>query len=211
MLVFRKTAKGWLWFPGKVPSSEQTSYEALSEWADGMEAEWRLSWREVLMKPSVKLDKLVLGEAPTDREVKALVREWLDALERKDLGAALAASAWLGGGNVEIPMKALRNISYELANTDGGKAELAAIHRSGPWVAVTVLRVSGERIQRLFLPVTGSPSGPRLLPEIDLIDEDTRTRNFLNKASFERLGKFVGEEELAPLIKLFEESREKIE
>jgi hypothetical protein len=78
-------------------------------------------------------------------------------------------------------------------------------------VAVTVRRDTGERIDHTFLTVAITPEGPRLLPEIDLIDEDTRSRNFLNKASFERLGKHVGEQKLSELKGLFEASRRKAE
>jgi len=205
-LFFRKMDNGWLWSPEPSAKSGHAEREELAEWVAGMEPEWRLSWRQLLMKPSAKLDRIIPADPPTDEQIKALVRAWLAALVKKDLGAALATTAWLGGGAGEIPMKALRNISYELVNADEGKAELVGIHRSASWVAVTVRRLSGERVQDLFLPVVSTPSGVRLLPEIDLIAETTRTRSFLNKASFEMLGKAVDEESITDLKGLFEDS-----
>jgi hypothetical protein len=208
-LFFRQTEGGWLWCPGVVPKDAKKDHASLSKWAEEMEAEWRLSWRESLMSPSVRLEEIVFGEPPSDDEVRTLIGEWLGALEKKDLSAALATAAWLGAGEM-IPMRALRNISYDLANSGEGELELAAIHRTDSWVAATVRRDSGERTQNIFLPVVITPRGARLLPEIDLINEDTRTRNFLNKASFDRLGKNVGDEKLAELIALFEKSRQEV-
>lgn len=207
-LFFRKTEQGWLWCPGLVPKGTEKDQATLAKWIEGMEPVWRLSWRETLMRPSVKLDPEGIGELATDDEVRVLVAAWLGALEKMDLGAALACSAWLGGGE-GIPMNALRNISYEITNTGWVNAELAAIHRSGSWVAATIRRVSGGRSQHAFVTVVVTPVGVRLLPEIDLIADDTRTRNFLNEAAFQRLGKHVAKDKVSELKGLFGESRKK--
>lgn len=204
-LYFRKTEKGWLWCAGTVPKGEKAAHDTLAKWLGKMEAGWRLSWRESLMQPSVRLDALDYGQPPSDDELKALLSAWLKALDRKDLSAALATVAWLGGQE-EIPMKALRNICYELAHSSDTKVELAAIHRSGSLLAATIRRDLGERIQHTFIPIVTTPKGPRLLPEIDLIADDTRSRSFLNEASFERLGKSLGEDKLGDLKRLFKES-----
>jgi hypothetical protein len=65
-------------------------------------------------------------------------------------------------------------------------------------------------VRETFLPVVMTSGGARLIPEIDLIAEDTRTRNFLNKAAFGRLGKIVEEGFVVELQKLFEESKKEI-
>lgn len=208
-LYFRKTKRGWLWCPGTLPKEARESHGALSKWVGEMEAEWRLSWRESLLRPSVRLDAVDFGKLATDEEVRGLVGDWLGALEKRDLGAALACSAWLGGGD-GIPMTALRNISYEIMNTGRGEAELAAIHRSDSWVAATIRRVSGNKRQEAFFLVLMTPEGARLLPEVDLIAEDSRTRNFLNKAALERLAKKVGEAKVSELRVIFEESWKEI-
>lgn len=206
-LFFRKTDVGWVWCSGVIPRGLKREQETLSKWVEGMEPEWRLSWRETLLRPSVKLEGLDFGKLPSDGEANALVADWLKALKKKDLAAALACSAWLGDGQ-GIPMTALRNISYELSAADGGKAEFSRLHRSDSWVAATIRRESGEKAQDVFLPIVMTPNGARLLPEIDLIAEDTRTRNFLNKAAFGRLGKIVGEKFVAELQGLFDKSKE---
>ena len=133
-----------------------------------------------------------------------MVDRWLVALENKDMSAALTCSAWLSNGQ-EIPMFALRNISYELSRSKGDNVEFSNFHRSGSWLVATIRCVSGNKTQDVFLPIVMTPDGARLLPEIDLIAEDTRTRNFLNTAAFERLGKIVPKAFVADLQKLFEE------
>jgi hypothetical protein len=208
-LFFRKTDAGWVWCPGAIPKALRREQGKLTEWIEGMEAEWRLSWRESLLSPSVKLEAVDFGKLPSDAEAEAVAGEWLEALRKKDLGAALACSAWLGDGQ-GIPMIALRNISYELSGAHPGKAEFVRLHRSGSWVAATIRRISGDETRDTFMPVVMTPDGARLLPEIDLIAEDSRTRNFLNKAAFGRLGKIVEEEAVADLQRLFGESMKEV-
>lgn len=208
-LFFRKTEGGWQWCPGVVPKDGKKDHAALTEWVADMEAEWRISWRAALMRPSVKLEGVDFGKPATDEQVTGLVDAWLAALDDRDLDSVLACAAWLGGGEA-LPMNALRNISYEITNTGWGQVEMAAIHRSESWVAATVRRVSAGKIQDAFLPVVMTPDGPRLLPEIDLIADDTRTRIFLNKAAFERLEKHVPEDKVAELGELFEKSRKAV-
>jgi hypothetical protein len=204
-LYFIKTETGWVWCPGTIPKALKRDQETLSKWIEGMEPEWRLSWRETLLRPSVKLDKVDFRKLPSDEEAKALIGEWLDALEKKDMGAALACSAWLSDGQA-IPMGVLRNISYELGATSRGEAELSKLHRSGSWVAATIRRISEGKARNAFLPIVMTPDGARLLPEVDLIAEDTRTRIFLNKATFGRLGKIMDGGVVSELEKLFGDS-----
>jgi hypothetical protein len=209
-LIFTQTDKGWVWCPGKMPKALKRDHEALLKWIEGMEPEWRLSWREILLRPSVKLDKLDFRKLPTDEEAKALVVEWLNALERKDLGAALSCSAWLSDGQ-GIPMGVLRNISYEMSASSRGEPELFKLHRSASWVAATIRRVSGDQTQDMLMPIVMTTDGARLLPEIDLIAEDTRTRDFLNKATFGRLGKIMEAGVVSELETLFGNSMKEVD
>jgi hypothetical protein len=208
-LFFRKADSGWVWCSGAVPNALKREQETLKKWIEEMEPEWRLSWRETLLQPSVKLDGIHPENLPSDDQANNLVADWLEALEKKDLGAALACSAWLSDGQ-GIPMSALRNISYEISGANRGKAEFSGLRRSGSWVAATIRRVSGDKTQNAFLPIVMTPVGARLLPEIDLIAEDSRTRNFLNNATFGRLGKILEEDLVADLKKLFEASKKEL-
>lgn len=208
--IFRKTDKGWVWCPGTVPKALKRDQETLSKWIEGMKPEWRLSWREIMLRPSVKLEQVDFVKTPTDEEARAVVDEWLKALEMKDLGAALACTAWLSDGQ-GVPMTVLRNISYELSGTSRGEAEFFRLHRSGSWVAATIRRVSGDRVHDAFTPIVMTADGARLLPEVDLFAEDSRTRNFLNKAAFGRLGKVLERGVVSELEKLFADSMKKVD
>jgi hypothetical protein len=208
-LFFRKTEGGWLWSPGVVSEDGRKDHAALSDWVKGRTAEWKVSWRESLMEPAVKLDGIAFGKQPTDDEVKALVQAWLRALERGDLHSALSNSAWLAGEE-GFPMKAIRNISYELSNTKRGKSAFSGVHRSESWVAASLRYKSGAMIHVMFIPVVMTPTGARLLPEVDLLADDSRVRNFLNEASFGRLEKSVGVEKVTQLRGLFDTFRKEL-
>jgi hypothetical protein len=73
-------------------------------------------------------------------------------------------------------------------------------------VAATIRRISEGKAQNAFLPIVMTPDGARLLPEVDLIAEDTRTRIFLNMATFVRLGKIMDAGVVSELEKLFGDS-----
>lgn len=200
-LHFRETAEGWVWTPGMVSASERANREVLSEWVDEHETEWRVSWRETLLQPSVQLEEVEFGTSVSEDEVRALIARWLDALESRDLEKAMAQTAWFGREG-EIPMKALRNLGYDFSSAGRGKGELAGVFRTGSWVAASVVRKGPGGTQRTFYPVVMTGTGPKLLPEIDLLAGD-RSRDFLNGASFARLGNFVEQEKLLELRRLF--------
>jgi hypothetical protein len=201
-LFFNKSGDGWIWSPGTVSAEEMKDHKALSEWAKANEPDWRLSWRGELMKPGTPVKKLGFGRVATDGEVSRLLEDWMDALGRKDIRRALSLSAWLGEGD-EIPMKALRNLSFDLSSYRKGDWQLAGVHRSASWVAASVRQVVEGKVRNAFIPVVITGSGPRLIPEIDLFADDTRTRKFLNDSSFERLETFADKERVRELRDLF--------
>ncbi|QTN33213.1 hypothetical protein HZ994_13120 [Akkermansiaceae bacterium] len=202
-LFFRKSADGWLWCPGIVPSDGMEDHRALSEWAKAGEGGWRKSWRTELMKSGTPLGSIDFGRVASDEEIRSVLADWMGALESKDIRRALSLSAWLGREG-EIPMKALRNLSYDLSSYKEGSWKPGAIHRSASWAAATLRQADGDKARHAFIPIVVTAAGARLLPEIDLFSEDTRTRNFLNETSFERLGRFVGKDRLEELRALFD-------
>ncbi len=208
-MFFKKSSDGWVWAPGIVSEDDREDHQALSKWVKVNEPDWRLSWREELMKPGTELRRLGFERVATDTEIGKLVADWISALEQKDIRTVFSLSAWLGDEG-EIPMKALRNLSYDLSNFKEGAWELEGIHRSGSWVCASVRQTVEDGVRNAFVPVVMTPSGPRILPEIDFFAEDNRTRDFLNKASFDRLEKFAGEEKTAELRRLFATFREKL-
>lgn len=208
-LYFRKSGEGWNWCPGIVSADDTEDLQALSKWAKENEPGWRQTWRAELMKPGTALDKFEFTSVATDEEVSSLMAGWMDALERKEMRHALSLTAWLGGAK-EIPMKALRNLSYDLSNYKKGDWKVEGIHRSSSWVAASVRQIVGGKVRNAFIPVVITGSGPRLVPEIDLCAEDTRTRSFLNEASFGRIGEFASKERLEEIRGLFAEFKKSL-
>jgi len=208
-LFFKKTGNGWVWVPGVVSSEERESQKVLSAWLKEKEPEWRQSWGENLLGPSVRLAKLSLEQQAEDSQVRELVENWLAAVEKRDFSQVLESTAWLGEKD-EIPSKGLRNLAYEMTNARQKESRLSKIYRSGGWVAVGIVHSDGEEENQSFMPVLVTQEGLRFIPEIDLIAGDNRTRRFLNKASFDRLGNFVGKEDVAALEALFKKFEKEV-
>ena len=209
-LYFKKAGEEWMWAPGVVSTSERKSQNLLSQWIKESEPEWRLSWRGALLGNSERIAKIDFTTKVEDGEVEGLVGRWLEALADRDLGKVLGQAAWLGEEG-DIPMKALRNVSYDLENSRQGKGKLEGIHRSKSWVAAHVSTGEGEGRKDFFVPVLATPGGPRILPEIDILAGGNRTRKFLNQVSFDRLRQFAGDERTEELKRLFEEYEKEVE
>ena len=137
---FRKREGGWVWTPGVVFEAEREEYSVLSDWVKSNEPDWRLEWRQLLLEPSVRIEAIPIVEAPTVEAVEEFAGAWLAALEKKDLKTALSLSAWIGEEGL-IPMKALRNLSYDLTSDDGGEKKLSGVSIAGPWA---VMEISNE-------------------------------------------------------------------
>ncbi len=208
-LYFKKTGDGWVWAPGVVSAKERKSQRLLSKWVKDSEPEWRLSWRDDLLSPSQRMERIQPQGEVGDEEIRLLVSEWLAALSSRDLPAILARIAWLGEEG-DIPEKALRNISYDLDDPDLRDRKLQKIYRSENWAGARVTCGSEKGAKELFIPTLMTPGGARLLPGIDLLAGGNRTRKFLNEASFERLRGFAGDEVVEELRELFEKCEEEI-
>lgn len=202
MLFFRKSEKGWAWTPG---ISAPDGNKALEWWLSVNKPGWTFSWRKELVKTGVPLEKIGFESAASDADVGGLFADWVAALGQKDLRTAFSLSAWLGGAD-EIPLKALRNLSHDLSNYRVGGWELAGVLRSESWVVASVRQTTeGEKSRDAFVPIIMTAAGARILPEIELIADDGRTRDFLNEASFDRLEKFAGKEKAGELRILFDQ------
>ncbi len=200
---FRKREGGWVWTPGVVFEAEREEYRVLSDWVKSNEPDWRLEWRQLLLEPALRIEAIQLLEAPDEEKVREFAASWLAALGKKDLKAALSLSAWIGEEDL-IPMKALRNLSYDLTTENGGERKLSGVSIAGPWAVMEIRdETEGER-KHAFVPVIQTPRGLRVLPEIDFFAGGGRTRVFLNEASFSRLEQVAGKEAVQELRKLFE-------
>lgn len=205
-LFFKKQPEGWVWAPGVVPAGEREVQKLLSEWVRAGERDWRVSWRARLMEGSTRLTDVNVDRVPTDPEVKQVVSDWLESVEKKMVKRSLELSAWFGDEG-DLPAKALRNLSYELSAQSGVKNTVGKIYRKGPWVAARVTKTAGEggkdQVKDAFVVVIMSKDGAKVVPELDLLEEGSRTRRFLNEDTFEKLEENVGKASTQELRALF--------
>lgn len=209
-LFFRKQAEGWVWAPGVVTAGEREAQKVLSEWVKAGEVDWRNSWREKLMRGSVRLEDLDENNVPTDLEAKQIVSRWLESLESKKVYRAVGLCAWFGDDD-DLPINALRNLSYELSTQDERAKEVGKVYRTDSWVAVQVTKVADKdrksqnpKTRDHFIVILATQDGVRVVPELDLLEEDTRTRRILNENTFKRLEEKVGKASTKELRTLFE-------
>lgn len=208
-LFFKKQKEGWVWVPGVVNAGEREGQKILSAWIKAGERDWRISWRLRLMAGSTRLTEEDGDRAPTDSEAKQAVSEWLEALENKAIRRVFELSAWFGEEG-DLPIQALRKLSYEFSAQDGGASRISKIYRRDPWVAVRVTKAFSEgrkadekEEKDSFVVVRMSDDGAKVIPELDLLEEDSRTRRFLNDDTFRQLGEKVGKAPAGELRLLF--------
>ncbi|MEP2777547.1 MAG: hypothetical protein ABJQ29_07340 [Luteolibacter sp.] len=207
-LYFKKQKQGWVWSPGVVPAGERKGQQVLSEWVKAQEEDWRISWRGRLMQDSSRLTGVDGEGLPSDEQATQAVADWLEALENKRIKHALELSAWFGDEG-EVPINALRNLSYELSAQDGGENTIGKVYRGGGWVAVAVSTATADGdkndgLKNSFVVVLKGNGGAKVVPELDLLGEESRTRRFLNNETFKRLGATIGEADAAELRELFD-------
>lgn len=209
-LYFKKHSAGWVLTPGTVPDRERKAQQTLSEWAKTREEDWRMSWRARLFAKSTRLTAEDGRKPPTDPEARQVVADWIAALKNRRITRAMALCAWFGEEG-EIPLKALRNLSYELANDATGKSErkIVKLYRQGRWVALHVRKTMDDTAGNSpptdsLITVLLTKNGAKVIPELDLLAEDSRTRRFLNKETFKHLKASAGEAASGELKALFE-------
>lgn len=199
-LYFRKSRDGWVWMPGPAPDGKER--ETLSGWLAEGEAEWRRTWKEKLLGPSIELEGLELAGATKDEKVGRLAGTWLETMRKRDISGVLELSAWLETKD-GFPSKGMRNLAYEMQDVRQGGSRIGKIYRADGWVVATFVHGTGKSAKHKFMPVVRTEGGLRFIPEIDLVAGSDRTRDFLNRASFDRLEPFVEGDELSSLKTIF--------
>lgn len=196
LFYFKKSPSGWLWYP---EGAVNKSFAALNVFV-----EREKEWKRQLLNPSADLDSLAPGEAPGENATREVFARWQAALAKGDPFTALAVTAHLQTLDDE-PSNLLRNFGYEwiaARKPDASHATTLGIVRLGRWAGISIRTdKSGDAATYPLYPVVQTPAGPRLLLEIDLIAGGDRTREFLNEASFQRLG--ANADAIAELRQLF--------
>lgn len=140
------------------------------------------------------------GTAPSGDETRKAVEAWLTAAGERDPRAALAAGAALDDDDGPGQLFKAVGQAFRIDSTP----EILAIHREGGWAAASVRHVPTRKTKpfELLYPVIATDQGPRVLAEAVLETPDTRTREFLNKAVWERLDATLPKESIDELRRI---------
>ncbi len=206
-VVFKKGEAGWVWVPNGVAGIREADRKVLNEWISDNEEVWKNAWKPIVLAEMVELDDLVGGDGVKDEEVRSFMEGWLSILKDRDVAGALRRTACLRDYK-GLPMRAFRSMFYDFGNAQRSEIRIMDIYREGGWIAVGLEYVEGKKISRSFLPLAFTKEGLRILPEVDLITESKRNRDFLHKGSFDRLSKFTNAEDLEVLKRMFGKFKE---
>lgn len=185
LLVLEKTPMGWLWNP--IPGEETMA--KVKEWSEPRRDAWMNEWRDKLLADCPEIENLADGSAPSEEVVKGLMTDWLAALAKGDVAAAIRLTVRLKQPDSRSQL--LRNLGYEVAGFRRSERppELASILPGKRLSAATTRAVSDNQPVFPLYPVVATPAGPRILLEVDLIHTSNRRRDFLNRTALERLRK----------------------
>lgn len=210
LFYFSKLESGWLLTSGLRPADPpQAPMLAIKTWANERAPEWSKNWESLALSNSPELESIPVGEAPSEADTKATFERWTTAIQKGDPTTAIGCTAHLKMDRG--PARLLRNLGYELTGTQksGLSATLLGIIRKGSWAAVSArIGKAGDAAATYPLyPLVSTPSGPRILAEIDLFANGTRTRDYLNEAIWGRLNSIGAGEASATLREIYEEHR----
>lgn len=185
ILWFEKSADGWHWTPEPPPETAKSC----REWTALQTNRWQDRWQQAVLTDCQVLDQLPDSGAPPEAESRKLIESWLQATRAGDVMAALRLTARLNTPDSQTIL--LRNLGYELtgARRNRHAPAIAGIHRGGIWTAVGTKTTPDDPPSCPLYPIIGTPAGPRILLEIDLLESASRSRDFLNKTAFDRLRK----------------------
>ncbi|KAB2640498.1 MAG: hypothetical protein DVB25_03905 [Verrucomicrobia bacterium] len=188
VFFFEKTDAGWHLLCGLEPDAQADgNLLAAKIWAEGEPKRRSESWRASCLSASSHLAAPAPGQAPPEAESRALVGCWLAAIRAGNVGEALALTAWLDGET--SPARLLRNVGYEVSGARKAKsaATILAVARGSTWTTVAV-RANTDAMPGLpIYPVINTPSGLKILIEVDWFANSGRSREFLNSAAISHL------------------------
>jgi hypothetical protein len=185
-LYFEKHEDGWLW----TAYPEAKVVQESGDWIAAQSDEWHEAWQDKLLSDCEVLEKLPQGAAPSEDDARAQIDAWFKAIQAGDIPSALRQSARLNLPDSKATL--LRNLGYELIGALKNRTAptITGVRREGAWAAVETRAASNGKVTFPLYPVLATSTGPRVLPEIDLSEAGTRSRDFLNKTSLKRLGEF---------------------
>ena len=206
-IYLRRGLKGWLANPGFDVSPVDVSAENAAAIAKAFEPALDLRRREWWAGLLNRIGGVAADSAPGEQETLKLVTEVRQALAERDAAKAISLSACFDDDLG--PTRLLRNLGSDAR--DGQAGEILGIHRAGRWAAAT-LRVpplEGDDSADFYRMVTvvATPAGPRLMPELDLYDPLTRTREKMNDAVWARVSSRLPDGARGELESIYEKHR----
>ncbi len=207
--VFLRRGKsgGWLALPGFSGKETLLRLEKNREiggWLGPRLDELEKDWSAGVL---TKIGGIPADSAPPEDEARGIVEAWRKAVAEGDGVRLLSLSACFDDKTGTTRM--LQNCGYELVGRQASK--VLTVHRGGRWAAVS-LRVApaeGDDSADAYplVVVAATPAGPRVLPELDLYDPLTRSREFLNRRTWERVAARLPEGARTELESIFEKHR----
>jgi hypothetical protein len=206
-LFFHRGPAGWLansGFSGAPALAHVKDGGAMGKWIGTAVQTRERNWSAGVF---VRIGGIPADSAPSEEEARKVVDEWRSAIAAGDGARMLALSACFDDDAGSAGL--LKKTSYELMPRQ--KGEILGIHRAGRWAAVS-LRVPpahGDDSADGYplIVVASTPSGPKVLPEIDLYDPLTRSREFLNRSVWDRVTARLPEGARGELESIYEKHR----
>lgn len=181
VFYLQKNPDGWVWNA----SPDMTIRTDAEKWLKQNEAAWKKTFLEKAVQ-SCALANLA-DPAPEAAEATALVKDWLDALSRSHWQKALSFCGHLGAPKSSTDL--LRNLGYECKSVPlARKSPFIDVVGRGASVTLVSARSGDDSAAfHTLLPVVSTPTGPRILMEIDLGPPNRPGRAFLNRNALDRL------------------------
>lgn len=181
-LFFQRGDEGWLWVPDSV-----TGRETFGEWLDEQEDHWPGAWRDKLLAGTYHIDKLPELPVPTTEQAADLVAAWFRDLHEGDLQTALGRCARFleNDGKDEVLRRAA--VDLDDVRRSDGEPVVSRAEAGRVLTLVQTMIPRDESPTRPVYAVIATPVGPRILLDVDLFGDDSRTRQFLNRAAIDRL------------------------
>ena len=206
-LFLHRGSKGWLAnraFSGAPALAHVSEGGAMGKWIGTAVKNREKDWSAGVI---ARIGGIAADSAPAEEEARRVVADWRAAIAAGDGARMLSLSACFDddAGSARL----LRNTSYELAARQ--KGEILGVHRAGRWAAVS-LRVPPPAADDSadaypLIVVAATPAGPKVLPEIDLYDPLTRSREFLNRSVWDRVTARLPEGARGELESIYEKHR----
>lgn len=190
-LFFHRGEDGWLVNPA---ISEAAALSIIDNESGAPLAAWLKDARERLtddwsggVLPRFKGP--AADQAPTEEDARRIAAAWHAARDSGDPAALFAASASFD--DEDGPTRALRNLGHELLSR--GQGAILAVQRGRFWTAVSMrVEETGGDFRYPLTVLATTPAGPRVIAEIDLRDSSDRTREYLNRTTFDRVTGLLG-------------------